>query len=396
MTYDLVIVGGGLVGAGLAAALQTSGLKIALIDARLPSSDDPRLFALNAGSCQFLDNLNLWNKLIPLASPIHQVHVSRKGHFGAVRLNRDDVHLPSLGHVIPARYIESALNDQLLTLTNVTLYRPATLRLLEQDADVVTLSIDESSQEHIIKARFVVAADGTASTVRELLNIKTTTYDYEQSALVTRTTLSRSHAQIAYERFQADGAIAMLPLISQESATIWSASTPHIQALMALSDHDFLSALQDSFGYRLGRLQGISKRHIFPLRMVKAEKAVEGRVFLLGNAAHTLHPIAAQGFNLALYEVAILVEIILAKKDQLTTADLLAASEQIRKQQDLSIGVSHGISQVFDHESPLASIAAQLGMVGLDIATPLKRRFISGIMGRRGRVPQLLLNRKGL
>lgn len=396
MTYDIVIVGGGLVGAGLAAALQASGLHIALVDARMPSNDDPRLFALNAGSCQFLDNLDLWRELQPFASPIHQVHVSRSGHFGAVRLNREDVHLSALGHVIPARYIESALNEKLLLLNNVTLYRPATLLALKQDAEIVTLTIKQEAEEQVITGRFVIAADGTFSTVRSLLNIKTNLFDYEQSALVTRTALARPHQQIAYERFQQDGAIAMLPLINQECATIWSASTSRINALMALSENDFLTTLQDSFGYRLGRLQGISKRHIFPLRMVKAEQAVDGRVMLLGNAAHTLHPIAAQGFNLALYEVAILVEMLLEKKQALAVADLHTASENIKKQQNLSIGVSHGISQVFDQKSPLASIAAQLGMVGLDITTPLKRRFISGIMGRMGRVPSLLLNRKGL
>ncbi|MFZ2314185.1 MAG: FAD-dependent monooxygenase [Gammaproteobacteria bacterium] len=396
MRYDLIIVGGGLVGAGLAAALQMSGLQIALIDARMPSSNDPRLFALNAGSCQFLDNLNLWDELSSFASPIHQVHISEQGRFGAVRLNRDDVHLSSLGHVIPARYIEGALNERLLSLPNVTLYRPATLKTLEQDSAGVILTIEKSDGTEVLTSKLVIAADGTASTVRSLLNIKTEVFDYEQSALVTRTILARPHAQIAYERFQDDGAIAMLPLINNECATIWSASTDRITELMNLSDADFLAALQESFGYRLGRLKGISQRHVFPLKMVQAEKAVEGNVFLLGNAAHTLHPIAAQGFNLALYEVAILVETILAKRDEIHAADLQRVSEKIKKQQKTSIGVSHRISQVFASKSRLAAIATQLGMMGLDIATPLKRHFISGIMGRSGRVPRLLLNTKDL
>lgn len=396
MRYDLIIVGGGLVGAGLAAALETSGLQIALIDARMPSSNDPRLFALNAGSCQFLDNLNLWDNLSPFASPIHQVHVSQQGRFGSVRLNREDVHLSSLGHVIPARYIEAALNDRLLVLPNVALYRPATLNGLEQDGESVTLAINQDNKEEKVRGKLVIAADGTASTVRSLLNIRADVFDYEQSALVTRTTLTRSHAHIAYERFQEDGAIAMLPLINNECATIWSASASRIAELRELSEADFLAALQTCFGYRLGRLKGISERHVFPLKMVQAEKAVEGNVFLLGNAAHTLHPIAAQGFNLALYEVAILVETILAKQGNIQAADLRAVSEQIKKQQKTSIGVSHRISQVFASDSRLATMATQLGMMGLDIATPLKRRFISGIMGRSGRVPRLLLNTKGL
>lgn len=395
MGYDLIIVGGGLVGAGLAAALRQSGLHIALIDARLPSNDDPRLFALNNGSCQFLNNLGLWDKLAPYAAPIHQVHVSYQSHFGAVRLHREDIHLPALGHVIPARFIEAALNEELTSLPNFTLYRPVKLTALHQEEGKATLTLEMEEGEKMLQSSIVIGADGTESTVRSQLNIAAEIFDYHQSAIVTHTSLQRSHQHIAYERFNAKGAIAMLPLTHHSCATIWSADTKTIGELTALSEKAFLQRLQKEFGYRLGRLQKISKRYVFPLRMVRAENTVTQCVFLLGNSAHTMHPIAAQGFNLALYEVAALVEGMMeriAKHEFISAADLQQISERIQKQQAASIGISHRLSQLFSGKSLLMSMALQLGMIGLDIAAPIKKKFTEGMTGKTGNVPRLLLS----
>lgn len=393
--FDLIIIGGGLVGAGLAIALRDSSLRIALVDARLPSSDDPRLFALNEASCQFLKNLHVWSALSRHAAPIHQVHVSYQHHFGAVRLTREDVNAESLGHVIPARFIEAELNETLLSLSNVTVFRPATLKTLTQENGRVQLVVEAEHNTFDLEAGIVIGADGTQSTVRKELNIATEEVDYAQSALVTRTTLQRSHQHIAYERFNANGAIAMLPLTGNECATIWSADHDTIAELNALSDEAFLEKLQKEFGYRLGRLQKIAKRHVFPLHMLRAKKAVDKSVYLLGNAAHTLHPIAAQGFNLALYEVAALVESLLektSKQSPFTHADLQAVHDFTGPHQSASIGLSHRLSTFFAKGPVVTSIVAPLGMLALDIASPIKKRFIKGAMGRAGRVPRLLLN----
>jgi len=231
--------------------------------------------------------------------------------------------------------------------------------------------------------------------VRKQLNIASDATDYQQSAIVTRTTLRRSHQQIAYERFNEKGAIAMLPLPENECATIWSADNDSIAKLMLLSEEEFLQKLQKEFGYRLGKLIKIEKRHVFPLRMLKAEKIHVDGVFLLGNAAHTLHPIAAQGFNLALYEVAAIAEGILtklAKHQNVSALDLQQISDNTQKQRSLSLNVSHHLAQLFSAESILISFVLQMGMLGLDIATPIKTKFIRGIMGRLGSVPRLLLN----
>ncbi|TAK78144.1 MAG: hypothetical protein EPO11_01665 [Gammaproteobacteria bacterium] len=386
MYYDLIIVGGGLVGAGFAAALRDTSLRIALVEAKLPSQNDPRLFALNYGSCQFLHHLGLWPALASYAAPIHQVHVSHQGRFGAVRLRREDIHLPTLGHVIPARFIEAALNELLTTLPNVTLYRPAKLISLHQKEGCATLLLETEAGEKSIQSAIVIGADGTDSTVRSQLNMATHVVDYQQSAIVTRTKLKRSSSHIAYERFVDNGVIAMLPLTNDECATIWTADNAVISHLMSLSDEAFRQALQQAFGYRLGRLQSIQQRHHFPLRMVRAEKAMEQCVLLLGNALHTLPPVAAQGFNLALYEVAALVESIKEK------GNLQQALLQTQKQQAKSIDLSHRLSQLFSRPSLLTSLMLPLGMLGLDLITPIKVKCLKDLMGRAGRVPPLLLS----
>lgn len=394
MRYDLIIVGGGLVGAGFAAALKSSGLRIALVDARLPSNDDPRLFALNAGSCQFLANLGFWPSLAPYASPIHQVHVSHQGHFGGVRLHHRDINLPELGHVIPARHIETALNEAMLAMPHVDLYRPACLKTLHQTESDAEVVLETNDGEVKLQSSIVIGADGTASTVRALVNIPVQTVDYEQCAIVTRVALRRAHQQIAYERFYRHGAIAMLPLPEMECASIWSTTKEEAQRLSALPDDIYLSELQKVFGFRLGRLQGVQKRHVFPLQMMRAERTHDRCVLLLGNSAHTLHPIAAQGFNLALYEAAVLVEGMLEKLDRcesVSAADLHAILLKSRQQLMVSVNVSHWLSQLFTKDSAPANLALSLGMAGFNAATPIKNTFIRMMTGRSGRVPSLLM-----
>lgn len=386
--YDIAIIGGGLVGAGLALALRDTGLTLALIDAKLPSHSDPRLFALNNGSCQFLAELGLWEMLVPHAAPIHQVHVSNQGHFGAVRLQREEVNLQSLGHVVPAGKIEEAMHSAVNDASAIHVYRPALLQAIQQENGGASLTLTTDAGVQTIASQIVIGADGTESAVRKLAGIAAKVFDYEQSAIVTRIGLSRSHAHIAYERFTRDGAIAMLPLQGEECASIWTADKQKIASLLAQDDREFLYSLQTEFGYRLGRLQYVAKRHMFPLRMVQAEQAATGCVFLLGNSAHTLHPIAAQGFNLALHELKILVSSFKQKakcQEAISAFGLLKISEQTQKQQRISIGLSHRLAQVFSTDSLPMHAALSVGMLSLDIALPVKKKFINLFLGRTPR-----------
>lgn len=395
MQYDLIIIGGGLVGAGLATALHKAPFKIALVDARLPDGKDQRLFALNNSSCEFLKNIGLWPKLADSATPIEEVQVSHQGHFGSVRLHCEDVNLATLGYVIPAYLIETALNEALAQIENITLYRPAKLKSLTRSDGNAYITIESEKGEQTLHSAIIIGADGTDSTVRAQLDIPIDAFDYEQTAIVTRTTLKRAHHHIAYERFIKGGAIAMLPLAHNECATIWTIDHARAQDLLALSDEKFLQNLQQEFGFKLGRFEKISKRFSYPLRMVRAKKTVAENVFLLGNSAHTLHPIAAQGFNLALYEVAVLVENIMEKaalSRPLSIHDLEKMSAQIENQKAASIGLSHRLTQLFGSQSVLLGALLSLSMVGFNLLPPIKKRFIKTMLGKTGRVPRLLMN----
>lgn len=386
MNYDLVIVGGGMVGAALALALQNSALRIALIDASpLDSSDDHRLIALNDTSCCFFKNLGIWDALSSNAAAIKQIHVSHQGRFGVTRIAAHEIHLDALGHVVPARYINKALYA---ALQHIDLIRPARLQTLTQDEESVTLTIAmPSGDEKIIHAKHVIGADGSHSTVRDLLGIAVDKIDYQQSAIVTVTELQRDHKQIAYERFLANGAIAMLPLTGRRCATIWTADNRSVTELLPLNDADFTQALQTQFGYRLGRLTCVTKRQCYPLHGLRAAKTTCGRVVLIGNAAHTVHPIAAQGLNLAIYEVAAMAGYI-EQHQSLEQFSMAALPLQFSQQ------LSHRLSGLFASELVGLSTVRQMGMVGLDVCITAKRYFIERALGKHGRVPTLLLQKE--
>ena len=383
MHYDLIIVGGGLVGRTLACALRLTSLNIALIDANPVERFDPRLIALNYGSAAFLEKLGLWSALEKYSAPIHEVQVSQRGHFGATRLKATDVDLPALGYVVKAQQINSALSLSLEKSApgQFTELRPATVKEIKLSAEKATLVLESQGTESQLTAELILAADGTDSTIRKLLQFETQNQDYEQSALVTTTKLTRPHGNRAYERFLPHGeTLAMLPLKEEAEgdlscATIWTAKTEAISALKALSAEVFLQKLQEAFGYRLGRLCSITERYVFPLHFIKVKQPVQNQVVLIGNAAHTIHPIAAQGLNLALYEIANLSDLLSKRVEQKQSLSAGLAAELLKLQPQANLLFSHYLSQLFGAELLGLSFARQLGMIGLDLCRPLKKRL---------------------
>lgn len=383
MHYDLIIIGGGLVGRSLACALSKAPLKIALIDASAKEQPDPRLIALNYGSICFLKSLGLWEKIEALSSPIHEVHVSNRSRFGITRLRREQAELPYLGAVVRAHDLNQALHETLFETEkpkNYTELRPVRVKALAMQENSTTLSLERSGEEFYIKGDLILAADGTHSTIRRLLNFETETFDYQQSALVTTTELSHPHNHCAYERFLEQGALAMLPLKNETGedrvcATIWTADTASIESLQQLDKAAFVQTLQTQFGYRLGRLKDISQRYVFPLKGIQVKNPFRGNVLLIGNAAHTIHPLAAQGLNVALYEIAHLSQALLdnLRKGQALRLDL----EELQKhfQPRLNLLFSHYLNQIFTSQFWGSKLARQLGMVGLDLCPPLKKHF---------------------
>ena len=388
--YDLVIIGGGMVGASLACALKGQALNIALVESvplesnHQPSYDD-RAIALSYGSARVFQSIGVWPGLSAQATAIEHIHVSDQGHFGATRMHATDEKVPALGYVASARDIGNALHEKLQQLDNLSLYCPATLEQLDIKTDVAQLTVKQGEQTLTLPARLVVAADGGQSQVRKLLGIQSQVKDYGQTAIVANISSSEHHNNVAYERFTPHGPLALLPLGEKQCSLVWTRHPDKVAELMELPEQAFLAQLQQDFGYRLGRLTKVGRRHAFPLRLLHTQQQVQPRMALIGNAAHTLHPIAGQGFNLGLRDVATLAQIVVEAKAQGKDPGKLGVLQQYYQwrstDQQQIIGITDTLVNLFSNDNTLMALARNLGLVGMDLIPTLKSLLAKYTMG---------------
>ncbi len=317
--FDIIICGGGHVGSCLALALAQQNIHVALIDSLSPeqrkAENDNRVFALSNTTKKILENLSVWDLLQSHATPIQHIHVSNKGSFGAARLHAKDFQQEALGYMVSSRNVQRVLN-QAIEKTNITIFTPATLEnftinKFNVEARIIVRTSDAHPSEQLtISAHWLIGADGVNSLVRQHANIGMTKKDYQQKALVTLIDVEQSHQFTAYERFVGETAIALLPYTPWQSVLIWSGDNEFIDGINTLNDAAFLNTLQQAFGYRLGKLSSSSQRSSYPLSQTRADKVHAERLLLVGNASQTLHPMGAQGFNLALRNVALLSQLL--------------------------------------------------------------------------------------
>ncbi len=390
-SFDIVIGGAGLIGASLALALAPLPLRIALIDTNplkttLEPQSDGRSLALNYASVRILEAINIGSMIADHTTPIHTVQVSERGRFGKLRFTAQEEKVPALGYVIPAPRLGVTLNQALLAQTRITLLNPAKIITLNKTEQGHEVALQTAQGEQKITAKLVIAADGVNSSLRELMHIVTQTHEQGQSALATRITTTLPLNNTAYERFIAEGALALLPLADRQAALIFTGAEKFIQSLQTLDDADFLKKAQDYFGGRLGKFLQLEKRHVYPLKTVFANEQIKPGFILLGNAAHTLHPIAAQGFNLGLQDVAALVELIKeAVNTQHDFADfqLLQQYEQQRKKaQQKIMNFTHNLITIFSQDFLPLALARSAGLKLIDLVAPLKHRLAARLMGK--------------
>ena len=396
--YDVIIIGGGMVGATLACALSGQGLRIALIEAieletRSETGYDERAIALAYGTRRIFAGLRLWGALAADATPIHRIHVSDRGHFGMVHMDRAEEGLPALGYVVPARAIGRVLADAVAGIEGLDSYCPATVTAVTRTATAVAVDISQEGLMTTLSGRLVVAADGADSPVREQFGIGTTERDYGQTAIVTNITPQLPHNNIAYERFTASGPLALLPMSEQRCAVVWTVASSQVESVMALDEASFIAALQSRFGYRLGRLERVGRRQAWPLRLVQARETVRERLALIGNAVHTLHPIAGQGFNLGARDVAVLAEVLVdAINDGEDPGSLQVlqryADWRVRDHRNVTV-FTDGLARLFSLPLPALGAARSAGMLAFDLVPPAKRLLTRMTMGRSGRTPRL-------
>jgi len=396
--YDVIIIGGGMVGASLACALSGQGLRLALVEAveletRSEAGYDDRAIALAYGTRRIFSGLQLWNSLEAAATPIHQIHISDRGHFGMMRMDRSEEGLPALGYVVPARVIGQVLAEAITKIPELDIFCPATVTAVKRTSGAAEVELSREDATATLSTRLIVAADGADSPVREQFGIESVATDYCQTAIVTNITPQLAHNHIAYERFTESGPMALLPMTDQRCAVVWTVASDQAESVMALDDADFLASLQERFGYRLGRLERVGHRQAWPLRLVQAKESVRERLALMGNAVHTLHPIAGQGFNLGARDVAVFAEVLVdavnAGEDP-GSLEVLNRYGDWRHRDHRNVTVfTDGLARIFTLPLPALGVARSAGLLALDFLPPAKRLLTRTTMGRSGRTPRL-------
>lgn len=390
---DVAIVGGGLVGASLAVALAHTPLKLALIEAATPPASavswDERCIALNDGSRRIFESLGLWPELAAAAQPIKATHISERGRFGVARFTAAEAQLDALGHNTPLRVLGAALLSRVTAQSNLQWIAPARVAALELERAAATLTLADGRS---LRARLVVAADGASSTLRALLGLGAEVRDYEQSAIVTAVRVQRDPQGVAYERFTPEGPFALLPkprLVDDAAgghpcSLIWTLPTARAEALQALPEAEFLALAQSTFGERVGRLLSLGRRIVYPLQRTVGETLSAPRVLFCGNAAQSLHPVAAQGFNLGLRDVAALaaqLQQVADPGEPALLADYVAARADDRRR---TANFTDQLVRLFSNQLPVVSSLRNLGLLALDLLPPAREAVLRQNLGHAG------------
>jgi 2-octaprenyl-6-methoxyphenol hydroxylase len=396
---DVAIAGGGLVGASLALALAPLGLKVALVEAVAPGggvhpSFDERTTALANGSARIFRSLGIWRHMEREATPIRRIHVSDQGRFGVARIDAAEQGLEALGYVLPNRVMGAALWQGLAAASGIQVIAPARVLGSELAGDVRVLALEHSATTQQLRARLVVAADGARSLIREQAGIAADHWPYAQTAIIATITTQRFHDYVAYERFTADGPIAVLPLRDGRCGIVWTRPPEDAARLLALPDEAFLAELQAAFGFRLGRLLRAGVRSAYELALSRSERHVAERLAIVGNAAQGLHPIAGQGFNLGLRDAASLAEV-LADARAAGSADagdagpLKAYADWRAEDRRRIVAFTDGLVRLFG--SPLGVLRGlrSVGLLAFDAFPPAKSAMARLSVGAAGRIPRL-------
>lgn len=390
---DVVIAGGGMVGASLALALADTGRHVVLIEAEPPESGtqpsfDERTTALGNGARRIFETLGVWAAIAAQAAPIRQLHVSEAGRFGFARLTAAEHGLSAFGYTTSNRHLGQVLWQALRNQPHVHLWTPARVmsaQLLPQHA---LLTVQRGGHLHTLQAQLAVAADGAYSLVKQAAQISSSASDYQQVALIAGLRTDAPAQAVAYERFGPGGPVALLPRYDGSYATIWTLSPERAQARKICADEEFARQWQQHFGWRAGQVLQIGRRASYPLSLVRAESSVGTRAALIGNAAQALHPIAAQGFNLGLRDAAVLAELIASAADP-GDPELLQeyARRRVADRRGM-IAFTDRLVRLFADPSPVVSMARDLGLLLFDLTPPAKKA-LSRLSWGFGPLPRL-------
>ena len=393
--HDVLIIGGGLVGASLAIALDTLGLDVGLVEATpagaLPAVFDQRNLSFAEATVNALDALGVLPLLRAPTGSIRRIHASRAGDFGHIRLEASAHGREEFGRVVVARDFGEALETRLGALRNLTRYRPARFIGLGDECDGLRLvRIADADGEREIATRLLVAADGSRSSVREALGIRAREHDYGQTLLVARLRTQRPPDGTAYERLTAHGPTALLPRGDGHHGLVHGVASDDADAVAVMDDAAFLARVQDAFGWRAGRFVSVGPRSVYPIIGSVADALVTSRAVLVGNAAQSLHPLGAQGFNLGLRDALTLAECIAAQPGD-AGDDALLRRYAARRTDDRTrtLAFSDGLAKLTSNDAALLHPLRSAGLLAGDAMGWLQGWLVGGAMGYRGDVPAL-------
>jgi 2-octaprenyl-6-methoxyphenol hydroxylase len=393
--YDIVIAGGGMIGTSLALALSPLGLRIAVVEAtarqetQQPSFDE-RSTALSRSTQRTFEAMGLWDQVAAASSPITKIHVSDKGRFGFSHLDAEEQGVEALGYVVINRVLGEVLQSHLDSAAGIDVFCPERIEGVElgPESAVATLGNGQA-----LSASLLVAADGANSSIRDMMGISAQRREYGQRAVVGNLLTEKSPDNQAFERFTSQGPLAMLPIADDRTGFVWSVSEEDADRVLGLSDADFLQELQEEFGHRLGEFSRVGKRAAYPLVLSKAVRLTATRSVLVGNAAHGLHPVSAQGFNLGMRDVAALCDCITDQiavdgdPGALTALDRYA--EWRKSDQKKVVHFTDNLVRLFGSTRPGLRTLRNIGMLGFDLIPGVRSLFAKHTMGLAGELPRL-------
>lgn len=399
MQQEVIIVGGGMVGLSLALMLAKANIGVKLLEAiKYPDYDDANLApyhssfdarnsALSRRTVQIYQELGLWEALQEHATPIYEVHITEQGSFGKARLKAAQEKVESFGQVIENAWLGRVLLQQVKREALIELIDGVQVTSLTQDADLAYIEAIRGQEKIALQSKLVIAADGRDSFCRKALGIGASEHDYDQMAIVTTVQTSKPHNHVGFERFSALGPLALLPLPGEyRRSVVWPVQKgTEGEWLGDENDQHFLDALQQTFGDRAGKFQKTGKRFSFPLSQVLAEKQAAGRVVLMGNAAHTIHPVAGQGFNLCMRDAYVLRRYLMeqtAKGADLGEAAVLQCYEQSRlTDQQRVIKFCDTVVRGFSNQNPILKLIRNTGLLAFDTIPGIKPLVANYAMG---------------
>ncbi|MBS1269704.1 MAG: 2-octaprenyl-6-methoxyphenol hydroxylase [Gammaproteobacteria bacterium] len=398
--YDIVIVGGGLIGASLACALKSTGLAIALVEAvsfrsgTQPSYDE-KMLSLAPASCRILDGIGAWRAIKSHGvTPIEHIYVSDRGNWGKTRLSASEFGIPALGYVVSARVVGLSLVRRIADTHAAELYCPAKVTAVETDTDGVSVSVDTEGSAVRIRCRLVILADGGTSTTRGMVGIEASAKDYGQTAILCTVTSASPRPGTAFERFTSTGPLAMLPTTGDRYAVVWTAKTDDVERILCCSAEEFLERLQVRFGDWLGQLTSPSRRRPYALKLIQVKHPVGRRALVIGNAAHTIHPVAAQGFNLGLRDVAVLAEVLAThlKHDRDIGRKEVLNNYRDRRRHDIrnTTRFTDALIRIFANERPHMVVGRNIVLNALNHLPDAKSALMKRAMGLNGNLPRLI------